>query len=105
MPIRRTIIKADSSLRAIRLISLVIQEGFEPPTHGLEERRLTLYLIYNVRIIISYKKSLIFSRLPQLRNLLSALPSIWRIRSRVTLKCCPTSSRVLGLPSFKPKRK
>ena len=28
--------KADSLLRAIRLISLVIQEGFEPPTHGLE---------------------------------------------------------------------
>ena len=30
--------KADSPNRTIRLISLVIQEGFEPPTHGLEGR-------------------------------------------------------------------
>ena len=36
--------KADSSLRTIRLISLVIQEGFEPPTHGLEERKSTTLL-------------------------------------------------------------
>ena len=40
-----------------------------------------------LRISLSYKKSLILSRLPRLRNLVSALPSIWRIRSRVTLKC------------------
>ena len=29
-----------------------------------------------------------------------ALPSIWRIRSRVTLKCWPTSSRVTGTAVF-----
>ena len=40
-----------------------------------------------LRDSLSYKKSLILSRLPRLRNLVSALPSIWRIRSRVTLKC------------------
>ena len=35
----------------------------------------------------------------------SAFPSIWRIRSRVTPKCLPTSSRVLGVPSSMPKRR
>ena len=35
----------------------------------------------------------------------SALASIWRIRSRVTLNSLPTSSKVLGLPSSKPKRR
>ncbi len=36
--------KADSSLPTIRLISLVIQEGFEPPTHGLEVCSQSQYL-------------------------------------------------------------
>ena len=41
-----------------------------------------------LRDSLSYKKSFDFYRvLPRLRNLVSALPSIWRIRSRVTLKC------------------
>ena len=35
----------------------------------------------------------------------NAFPSIWRIRSRVTPKCLPTSSSVLGVPSSIPKRR
>src|SRR4030095_2528656 len=38
------------------------------------------------------------------RSLRSALDSIWRSRSRVTAKDCPTSSRVFSLPSPTPKR-
>ena len=38
------------------------------------------------------------------RSLPNALASIWRIRSRVTAKLCPTSSRVCSLPSSNPKR-
>src|SRR2546422_4165154 len=38
------------------------------------------------------------------RSLRSALASIWRIRSRVTAKSCPTSSSVCSQPSDSPKR-
>ena len=38
------------------------------------------------------------------RSLRRALASIWRMRSRVTLNWRPTSSRVRGLPSRRPKR-
>src|ERR1051326_3111284 len=38
------------------------------------------------------------------RSLRSALASIWRIRSRVTAKDWPTSSRVCSEPSSRPKR-
>jgi hypothetical protein len=38
------------------------------------------------------------------RSLRSALASIWRMRSRVTAKDWPTSSRVCSLPSSRPKR-
>ena len=34
----------------------------------------------------------------------SALASIWRMRSRVTAKLCPTSSSVCSLPSPTPNR-
>src|ERR1035438_10435058 len=38
------------------------------------------------------------------RSLRNALASICRIRSRVTWKLCPTSSRVCSEPSSRPKR-
>ncbi len=39
------------------------------------------------------------------RSFRSALASIWRMRSRVTAKCCPTSSSVCSEPVFpSPKR-
>src|SRR5271157_2758600 len=38
------------------------------------------------------------------RSLRNAFASIWRMRSRVTAKLCPTSSRVCSLPSSRPKR-
>src|ERR1035437_8985078 len=38
------------------------------------------------------------------RSLRRALASIWRMRSRVTAKFCPTSSSVCSLPSSRPKR-
>ena len=38
------------------------------------------------------------------RSLRSAFASIWRMRSRVTAKFCPTSSSVCSLPSPTPKR-
>ena len=39
------------------------------------------------------------------RSLDMARASIWRIRSRVRLKCSPTSSRVRGSPRSRPKRR
>ena len=38
------------------------------------------------------------------RSLDIARASIWRMRSRVRLKCSPTSSRVLGSPLSRPNR-
>lgn len=42
----KSIQKADSSSRTIRLFTLVIQEGFEPPTHGLEGAMIIIYTFY-----------------------------------------------------------
>src|SRR5206468_4192964 len=39
------------------------------------------------------------------RSLRKALASIWRMRSRVTAKSCPTSSSVCSQPSERPKRR
>ena len=39
------------------------------------------------------------------RSLLIARASIWRMRSRVRLKCSPTSSSVRGSPRSRPKRR
>ena len=40
----------------------------------------------------------------EFRSFRRALASIWRMRSRVTAKLCPTSSSVCSLPSSNPKR-
>lgn len=51
------------------------------------------------------KKSFSFLLRLGWRNLRKALASICRIRSLVTPKTCPTSSRVLARPSSNPKRR
>ena len=43
----------------LRLISLVIQEGFEPPTHGLEVLNTYLYTFYMLFLVYRiYKYSI-----------------------------------------------
>src|ERR1051325_478021 len=48
--------------------------------------------------------ALSFLDLDGCRSLRRALASIWRMRSRVTAKLCPTSSSVCSEPSSRPKR-
>ena len=52
-----------------------------------------------------FRKSLSFFEREGWRSLRSALASIWRIRSRVTLNSLPTSSSVRVWPSSMPKRR